>query len=81
MSKTSRTTPWGLCKACSRSLPVRFAMVPLAGLLVARSQNSPLAGLGIAVATLVAVLIGLKVGDDRRRRREAREHIAGLARW
>jgi hypothetical protein len=81
MSNTSGTTPWGAYKAWSRSLPVRFAMVPLAGLGVAQAENSPPAGLGMSVAMLVAVLVGLKVEDARRRRREARDHIAGLGRW
>jgi hypothetical protein len=81
MSNTSGTTPWGAYKAWSRSLPVRVAMVLIVGVGAARSTNSALAGLGIAVLMVVSQLIGCKLQDERNRRRAAREHIAGLSRW
>jgi hypothetical protein len=81
MSNTSGTTPWGAYKAWSRSLPVRVAMVLIVGVGAARSMNSALAGLGIAVLMIVSQLIGYKLQDERNRRRAAREHIAGLSRW
>jgi hypothetical protein len=81
MSFMSGTAPWGACKALSRSLPVRFVLIPLAGFGVARGTHSGFAGLGTAVVVLVGILVGLKLEDEWRRRREAREHIAGLRRW
>jgi hypothetical protein len=56
-------------------------MVPLVGFGAARSMNSALAGLGIAVLFVLSQGIGYKLRDDRQRRRAAREHIAGLSRW
>ena len=81
MERTSEPALFRGSKALATSLPMRFALVPLAGFGVALGMQSTLAGLGIAVLVLVSVLIGLKLGDERRRRREAREHIAGLSRW
>lgn len=48
---------------------------------MARSAQNVLLGLGGAVAMAFCILIGMQVEDRLRRRREAREHIAGLARW
>jgi hypothetical protein len=81
MSNPSRTTPWGAYKEWSRSVPVRVAMVLIVGVAAARSMNSALAGLGIAVLMAMSQMIGYKVQNARQRRREAREHIAGLSRW
>jgi hypothetical protein len=81
MSNPSGTTPWGAYKAWSRSLPVRVAMVPIVGFGAARSMNSALAGLCIAVLFVLSQAIGYKLQDERQRRRAAREHIAGLSRW
>jgi hypothetical protein len=81
MSNPSRTTPWGAYNEWSRSVPVRVAMVLIVGVAAARSMNSALAGLGIAVLMAMSQMIGYKVQNARQRRREAREHIAGLSRW
>ena len=81
MSKPSRTSPFAIVSALFRSLSGRLALVPVAGFGVAWATHSGLAGLGVAVALLVSVLVGLKVADERRRRRANREHIAGLQRW
>ena len=62
-------------------MPVRVAMVLIVGVAAARSMNSALAGLGIAVLMAVSQMVGYKVQNKRQRRREAREHIAGLSRW
>jgi hypothetical protein len=56
-------------------------MVPIVGFGAARSMNSALAGLCIAVLFVVSQAIGYKLQDERQRRRAAREHIAGLSRW
>ena len=81
MSNTSGTTPWGAYKEWSRSLPVRVAMVLIVGVGAARSMNSALAGLGIAGLMAMSQMVGYRVQNKRQRRREAREHIAGLSRW
>ena len=81
MSNTSGTTPWGAYKEWSRSVPVRVALVLIVGVAAARSTNSAPAGLAIAVLMAVSQMIGYKVQNERQRRREAREHIAGLSRW
>jgi hypothetical protein len=82
MESTSTNSSRGRSyKAFAGSLPVRLAMVPLVGFGVARSADNGLLGLGIAVAMVFAMLIGVQLKDQRRRRREAREHIAGLSRW
>ena len=80
MERTSDSTRLSAFKAFASSLPVRFALVPLAGFGVATAYSG-LAGIGVAVLVLVTILIGLKLGDERQRRRAAREHIAGLSRW
>ena len=81
MELTSDSAPRGAFKAFASSLPVRFALVPLAGYGAARGLDSGVAGLGVAVVVLFIVLIGLKLQDERRRRRAARAHIAGLSQW
>ena len=81
MERNSDSPAWAKCKAWSRSLPVRALLVPLVGIGVARSEQNAVLGLGCAVAMGFCILIGMQVEDRLRRRREAREHIAGLARW
>ena len=81
MELTSDSAPRGAFKALARSLAVRVALVPLVGLVVAKSQDNALLGLGVAIALGVAILLGLQMDDRRRRRRAAREHIAGLSQW
>jgi len=81
MERNANSTRWGRYKAWSRSLPVRAALVPLVGVGVARSEQNVLLGLGGAIAMAFCILIGMQVEDRLRRKREAREHIAGLSRW
>ncbi len=81
MSSTSEMRPTGSFRAWVRGLPVRLAMVPLAGLGVFESTHSALAGLGMSAVLLGSVLGGLRVDERRRRKLEAGEHIAGLPRF
>ena len=81
MERNANSTIWDKCKGWSHSLPVRAALVPLVGVGVARSEHNAVLGLGGAVVMAFCILIGMQVEDRLRRRREAREHIAGLARW
>ena len=81
MERNANSTTWGRYKTWTRSLPVRAALVPLVGFAVARSSQNVVLGLGGAVAMAFCILIGMQIEDRLRRKREAREHIAGLARW
>jgi hypothetical protein len=81
MSSTSETTPWGAYKAWSRSLPVQIAMIPIVVFSGFRVTHSGPAALAFGVAAVVSLMIRLRLRDARRRRREAREHIAGLSRY
>lgn len=81
MIRTPERTPWAAYSAFARSLPVRFATVPLAALGAFRGTNSGLAALAMGVFMLIAVLVGLQVEEWRRRRSEAHEHNAGLSRY
>jgi hypothetical protein len=81
MSSTSEMRSTGSFRAWARSLPVRLAIVPLAGLGVFGSTHSALAGVGMSTVLLGSVLAGLRVDERRRRRLEAGESIAGLPRF
>jgi hypothetical protein len=81
MHNSSEMTPWGAYKAWARSMPVRFALVLMAGVGIGRSEHSILAGLAGGIAMLIATLIGVRVEERRRMRRETREHNARLSQW
>ena len=65
----------------AQSLAFRVALVPLVGLATALIVGSGLAGLAAAIAAAMVVLATVRLEDWRRRKRERREHIAGLGRW
>jgi hypothetical protein len=81
MNFTSKTTPFGVIGALSRSLAVRLALIPVIGLVIIKVTGSGLAGIAGAIAAALLVLAGVRIEDRRRRLRAKREHMAGLARW
>lgn len=46
------------------SLPLQLALVPVIGIVVARVTATPLAGLGAAIAAVVAVLLAQRASKS-----------------
>ena len=81
MEWNAKSTTWGRYKAWLRALAVLAALVPLVGIGIARNERNMLLGLAGAAAMAFCIFIGQRVEDRRRRKREARDHVAALARW
>jgi hypothetical protein len=79
VSSTSDLSDWDALRAWSRSLRVQVAVIPVIAYAGFRATRSGLAALTIGVAALLLLVIRRRVRAWRRRRREAREHIAGLS--
>ncbi len=73
--------PMNLLSRMACSLGLRLVLIPVIGVVVASVTQSGLAGLAAAIAAALLVLVGVRLEDWRRRAREKREHMAGLARW
>jgi zinc transporter ZupT len=63
------------------SQTVRLALVAVVGVVVMSASGAPLAGLAAVFAGAMLVLTVRRFEDAHRRKREKREHIAGLGRW
>jgi hypothetical protein len=79
MSSMSDLSDWAVLRAWSRSLRVQIAVIPVIAYAGFRATHSGLTALAIGVAALLSLLTRRRLGAWRRRRREAREHIAGLS--
>jgi hypothetical protein len=81
VKRTSEASFLNASREWARSLPVRIFLVLSIGIGIGSDRHSVLAGLGAGVAMIVALLIGTRVEERRRMRRETREHNARLSQY
>jgi uncharacterized membrane protein len=81
MKRTSEASFLAAPREWAHSLPVRIFLVLSIGIGIGSDQHSVLEGLGAGVAMIVALLIGTRVGERRRMRRETRAHNARLSQY